>query len=116
MYDPDQDDPDPEILLGCTLVRTCYACPEQYDVFIGETQIGYLRLRHGTFRADYPDYNGDTVYTVYPEGDGIFEPKERDKYLNEAILYLLARHFRDDTSAFVEHLLQSLRKSESFTI
>jgi plasmid stability protein len=29
------------------LVRTCFACPEQYDAFIGEEKVGYLRLRHG---------------------------------------------------------------------
>ncbi len=28
------------------LVQTCFACPEQYDAFIGEEKAGYLRLRH----------------------------------------------------------------------
>ena len=43
------------IINGCTLVRTCYACPEQYDVFFHDFQIGYLRLRHGNFTAEYPE-------------------------------------------------------------
>lgn len=32
---------------GLVFVRTCYACPEQYDVVLQETreQMGYVRLR-----------------------------------------------------------------------
>ena len=33
---------------------TCFACPEQYDVFLDGEQVGYLRLKHGVFRCDYP--------------------------------------------------------------
>jgi hypothetical protein len=51
------------IVNGCTLVLTCAACPEQYDVFFEDFQIGYLRLRHGSFRADYPECMGTTVDT-----------------------------------------------------
>lgn len=58
---------------GLRLVRTCTACPEQYDVFNGNTQVGYLRLRHGEFRASCPDYNGKTVYTCCTVGDGMFD-------------------------------------------
>ena len=35
------------------LVKTCGACPEQYDAYFEGYQVGYLRLRHGTFRVDY---------------------------------------------------------------
>lgn len=65
------------------LVRTCCACPEQYDVYFGSEEVGYLRLRHGNFRADY---RGETVYTANPKGDGIFEYDERSFYLNQACL------------------------------
>jgi len=67
------------------LVQTCGACPEQYDVFDGDQQVGYIRLRHGTMRVDCPDAGGDTVYTANPKGDGIFEDDERDYYLRFAV-------------------------------
>lgn len=70
---------------GLKLVCTCGACPEQYDVFDGEQQVGYLRLRHGWFRADCPDVGGKTVHEAYPRGDGIFNDDEREAHLVEAV-------------------------------
>lgn len=70
------------------LVETCGACPEQYDAFREDNPdevIAYLRLRHGTFRVECPDVGGKEVYRANPEGDGIFEYEERDKYLKEAV-------------------------------
>lgn len=32
---------------GLRFELTCGACPEQYDVYNGETQVGYVRLRWG---------------------------------------------------------------------
>ena len=66
------------------LTLTCGACPEQYDAFVGEKQVGYLRLRHGHFRVDFPECGGETIYHAYPNGDGIFDPDEREFYLTEA--------------------------------
>lgn len=71
---------------------TCGACPEQYDVYFGDIQIGYLRLRHGNFTASYPSHMGDCVYYGYPKGDGIFEDDERMRFLKEAIDSLLTFH------------------------
>ena len=90
-YQPDDTD---IIIDGCRLICTCSACPEQYDVFDDDTgvKIGYLRLRHGYFRADYPDCGDDTVYEAQPEGDGCFEEHERQKYLTEAVSALISRH------------------------
>lgn len=61
-------------------------CPEQYDVFDGETMVGYLRLRHGHFRAD-ANMGKETlaVYTGSPHGDGGFDDDEREHYLLQAI-------------------------------
>lgn len=71
---------------GLKLVCTCGACPEQYDVFDAEgKQVGYLRLRHGWFRADVPDAGGETVHESYPRGDGIFADDERMAHLTEAV-------------------------------
>jgi hypothetical protein len=76
-------------IMGCDLLMTCYACPEQYDVFLEGTQIGYLRLRHGHFTVVYPDVGGVLVYQADPVGDGIFEASEREHYLIHAIEALL---------------------------
>jgi hypothetical protein len=71
---------------GYKLVCTCRACPEQYDVFEQDgKKVGYLRLRHGTFRADAPSCGGDTVYSSMPRGDGIFDDDEREKELTNAV-------------------------------
>lgn len=72
------------------LRQTCHACPEQYDAFVGEKQVGYLRLRHGYFYASVPDVGGTVVYEAEPNGDGIFEPDEREKYLSAAIAAIQA--------------------------
>lgn len=77
---------------GYDLRLTCSACPEQYDVFLKGAQVGYLRLRHGEFRADVPDCGGDTVYTASPNGDGEFFDDERDGYLRAAVAAIHA-HF-----------------------
>ncbi len=60
-------------------------CPEQYNVFDGETCIGYLRLRHGHFRADWTEFQTVTVYHAYPNGDGGFDDDEREEYLTAAV-------------------------------
>jgi len=65
-------------------VMTCGACPEQYDAFIGEEKVGYLRLRHGHFTVTCPDYDGQLVYDAQPKGDGVFDANERDYYLRFA--------------------------------
>lgn len=83
---------------GCFLIKTCSACPEQYDVYKGMRQIGYLRLRHGWFRAEYPECGGETVYEASPKGDGEFEDDERDRYLKEAVGALLDAYRENVTS------------------
>lgn len=70
---------------GLRLVCTSAACPEQYDVFDGDRQVGYLRLRHGRFRADVPDCGGETVYEANPKGDGTFGDEERVSFLAKAV-------------------------------
>ena len=74
------------------LVQTCNACPEQYDVFEGEELIGYMRLRHGYFRAEYKD---KIVYSANPRGDGIFEDDERETYLKAAKKAIRKEYKRD---------------------
>ena len=77
--------PEDVVIAGLKLVCTCGACPEQYDVFEGERQVGYLRLRHGHFRVDCPDCGGKTVYETDTKGDGIFDNDERMPQLTKAV-------------------------------
>lgn len=67
------------------LVKTCGACPEQYDAFDGDKQVGYLRLRHGCFTVNCPNFSGEEVYSAAPQGDGCFDPEERDYYFRFAV-------------------------------
>jgi hypothetical protein len=70
-----------------TIVQTCGACPEAYDVYHNGDMIGDMRLRNSYFSARF---GCDVVYDAYPKGDGIFECDEREKYLAlalEAIYY-----------------------------
>mgnify|MGYP001602130932 CR=1 FL=1 len=74
-------------ILGLDLEQTCFACPEQYDVWMGDECVGYLRLRHGWF---YAECNGITVYETNDcKGDGIFEYEEREFFLTEAVKAIL---------------------------
>lgn len=73
------------------LIETCGACPEQYDAFLNDKQVGYLRLRHGYFRVGYPDCSGETIYEAEPNGDGCFTTEERDYYLEQAKLAIIKK-------------------------
>ena len=73
------------------LVRTCVACPEQYDAFLGEEKVGYLRLRHGSFTVHVPDWDGELVLETCPHGDSEFEDWERDVHLGAAKAAIFAR-------------------------
>lgn len=63
------------------LVQTCGAFPEQYDAYLNGVEVGYLRLRHGYFRAEH---NGVTVYESQTIGEGCFHEIEREFHLTEA--------------------------------
>jgi len=73
------------------LVLTCRCSPEQYDVYDGVEEIGYLRLRHGHFRAEY---RGEVVYeTSDILGDGWFDSDaERTEQLTAAVIAILNKH------------------------
>lgn len=71
---------------GVELRLTCGACPEQYDAYIGDEQVAYLRLRHGEFDAECPDCGGERVFeSSSMQGDGMFEGHEREEYLTLAV-------------------------------
>ena len=47
-----------EFIFECT----CGSCPEQYDVFLNDKQVAYVRLRFGILRVDYSYCGGETIY------------------------------------------------------
>lgn len=72
------------------LVKTCSGCPEQYDAFLSGEQVGYLRLRYGCFTVQYPDDDGEVVYSACPDGYGYFyDDDERVRHLNAACRSIL---------------------------
>jgi len=83
---------------GVILVQTCGACPEQYDAYIEDKKVGYLRLRHGCFYAccPYPssvsDFDTLRVYEANTMGDGAFEDEERDLHLAKAVAAIKNRY------------------------
>lgn len=68
------------------LVQTSEFQPEQYDAFFDENGnlVGYLRLRSGWFRVDFPKCGGETIFEAYPNGYLEFKENEREFYLNTA--------------------------------
>lgn len=62
------------------LVETCSACPEQYDMLVDGQNVGYFRLRHGHYRVENAEMT-TTYYTAEPDGDGCFDPEERNFFL-----------------------------------
>lgn len=77
-------------LAGYSLLETCSACPEQYDMFNKDGHmVGYFRLRHGIFTVEYPGVGGELVYLTYTEGDGVFEQYEREYHLTKGALAII---------------------------
>jgi hypothetical protein len=75
------------IIDGLKFYQTCIACPEQYDVFDqSDKQVGYLRLRGGWFRVDYPECLMETIYEHhFPDTfKGCFDEDERNTFLKIA--------------------------------
>lgn len=50
--------------------QTCWACPEQYDVYDENgKEVGYIRFRWGKFGV-YTEPLGETIYEAWPyEGE-----------------------------------------------
>lgn len=75
------------VIKGLDFFKTCFACPEQYDVFDeNENLVGYVRLRWGGLTCEYPDVGGEEIYyaSVGDGWTGEFKSEEqRMKHLNK---------------------------------
>jgi len=74
-------------------IQTCYACPEQYEVFYNNRQVSYVRLRWGKLTASFPDFDGEPIYNYKFYGEdglkGHFDNDiEREFHKNEIEIIL----------------------------
>jgi hypothetical protein len=74
--------------MNIKFVKTCTACPEQYEAFIGKKQVGYLRLRWGYFEVEYPDVGGKELLGIQIDKSGwqgeFNDEEQRKFYLKKA--------------------------------
>lgn len=67
-------------------VNTCYAAPEQYEVFDeNREEIGFVKLKHGELRAAYPGFAGEKVFGHTFNDNGkefFFDDEEREEMLS----------------------------------
>ncbi len=54
----DCDKPVSGVIHGLKFECTSGACPEQYDVYAGKVQVGYVRLRYGALSLETPSCGG----------------------------------------------------------
>ncbi len=80
---------------GLRAVLTCHACPEQYAVYKGDEEIGYIRLRHGHLYATEGDAGGSKIYEAETRGDGMFYDEKEREYHLKRILKLLHRAYNE---------------------
>lgn len=80
---------------GLDFVCTCFACPEQYDVYDENGNIvGYVRLRYGNLTCKYPDIGGELIYEASIGGGlcGRFESDEqREEHLNNIAVRIIKK-------------------------
>lgn len=95
------EDIDEVIIAGLKFQRTCFACPEQYDVFDGRgREIGYVRLRGGRLSATYRPWteNEKTVHEHRFDDEwlGMFDTEEDREYHLRTIAQRLKDEIRAD--------------------
>lgn len=88
--------------------QNCFACPEQYDVYVvdysevdtvSRKTVGYIRLRWGSLRAYYPDYeNGELIYShdFHEECKGCFSSEDQRAYYLNKIEEIIKEKLRND--------------------
>jgi hypothetical protein len=85
-------------ILGINFVESCYACPESYDAYLEDKNIGYAKLRRGFFYVEYPNIGGTVVFEGHPRGDGRFtDDSDREHFMTHAARALIDEHFGTST-------------------
>lgn len=100
------------------LIKTCEACPEQYEVFnLKGEQCGYIRLRSGIFRVDVPNCGDKTIleYLFEDKYKGSFEDEERSDYINLAVMKIqeyMLRKVPCETKELIDYSYEYLNSYE----
>ena len=66
------------------LEQTNECVPEQYDAYVGEEAVGYIRIRWGEMWVKCPGPLGELVYHLDECGYGMLTEKERAEHLPRA--------------------------------
>lgn len=79
------------------LFQTCFACPEQYDVYYNDALVGYIRYRHGIFsvnpviNGNY-DFTNDLMIFTTDDDSGILSETQRKELLPQALQKIAEFH------------------------
>ena len=68
------------------IIRSCGACPEQYDIILNNKFIAFIRLRHGILTCENPEQT-KIYYKDNINYDGSFwdNKKDRELFINKII-------------------------------
>ena len=78
-----------KIMANLRLELTCFACPEQYDVYHGDTLVGYIRYRWGHLKCnpvvdkEYMFENDIFFWDSGDQYDGIIPEDKKEKLLEK---------------------------------
>lgn len=88
-----------------TVKQITESCPEQYEIFFGDRQVAYIRLRFNRLTVDCPDVRGQEIYAVDISteedlakesdpfirefGRSCFREEEREYFLGLALGFIL---------------------------
>ena len=84
------------------LVETCFAAPEQYDVYRGNAKVGSIRVRNGCLTAEA---GLATVYDAAVKGDVRMTEGERYSQLMAALQAIHGHYGR--AAGFAFHVQKS---------
>ena len=78
--------------------KTCSACPEQYEVFKGPKQVGYIRLRHGCLTAYYPNNHSECIYrhSFNDEWKGYFDNEDERTFFLHEICEIITKRIKEN--------------------
>lgn len=80
--------------LGLSLVLTCRAAPEQYEITKDGQPAGYIRVRHCGMQVSYPDADGEDLWDGAVDGFAGFTDHEREAKMLFALGLIAARMMR----------------------
>lgn len=76
-----------QTIRGIKFVMTSIGCPEQYDCYIGDEMVAYVRLRWGHLKVVYPNVFGNIIFEHQFDDtwQGVFDDGEREIWLPKIV-------------------------------